>query len=112
MHPNTGLEPGPRDLTLTGCLDELRRLAGSCNNGLRLEEVLKHFRESKSAKDLEDIELFTRDQANSRLWMRHRVGMITASVAYSVFTSENTPNKDGSTRPQTPAEEANERIKH
>ncbi|KAG0429281.1 hypothetical protein HPB47_023794 [Ixodes persulcatus] len=86
MNPGTVLEPGPRDLTLMGCLDELRRLAGSRDSGLPLDEVLKHLHESKSSKDLEDIELSTRDHAKSGLWMRHRVGMITASVEYSVFT--------------------------
>ncbi|KAM7298601.1 uncharacterized protein ISCGN_019180 [Ixodes scapularis] len=90
MDPDTVSEPAPRDLTLMGCLDELRRLAGSRDSGLPLDEVLKHLHESESSKDLEDIELATRDQAKSGLWMRHRVGMITASVSYSVFTRVKT----------------------
>lgn len=87
MDPGTVSEQGPRDLTLIGCLDKLRRLVGSHDNGPPLDEVLKHLHESKSSKD---IELPTRDQAKPSLWMRHRVGMISASVAYSVFTRVKT----------------------
>ncbi|XP_040078639.1 uncharacterized protein LOC115318349 [Ixodes scapularis] len=90
MDPDTVSEPAPRDLTLMGCLDELRRLAGSRDSGLPLDEVLKHLHESKSSKDLKDIELATRDQAKSGLWMRTRVGMITAFFSYSVFTRVKT----------------------
>ncbi|KAM7300072.1 hypothetical protein ISCGN_020636 [Ixodes scapularis] len=63
--PGTASEQGRRDLTLMCCLDELRRLAGSRDNGPPLDKVLKHLYESKSSKDLEDIELSTQDQANS-----------------------------------------------
>ncbi|KAM7315455.1 uncharacterized protein ISCGN_005238 [Ixodes scapularis] len=83
-------KPASRDLTLLGSLDELRELAGNRNVGLPLEEVLRHLQESQSRKDIEDIERATRDQAKSSLWMRHRVGMITASVAYSVYTRVKT----------------------
>ncbi|EEC06854.1 hypothetical protein IscW_ISCW004796 [Ixodes scapularis] len=58
------------------CLDELRRLAGSRDNGPPLDKVLKHLYESKSSKDLEDIELSTQDQAKSGLWMRHRFSQL------------------------------------
>ncbi|KAM7298552.1 uncharacterized protein ISCGN_019146 [Ixodes scapularis] len=76
MDPGTTSEQGPRDLTLMGCLDELRRLAGSCNNGPPLEEVLKHLPESKSSKDLEDIELSTQDQAKSGEGLPLVVGLL------------------------------------
>ncbi|CAN7994771.1 unnamed protein product, partial [Ixodes pacificus] len=59
-----------------GCLDELRRLAGSRDNGPPLDEGLKHLHESKSSKDLEDIELSTQDQTKSSLWMRHRFSQL------------------------------------
>ncbi|KAM7313009.1 uncharacterized protein ISCGN_002930 [Ixodes scapularis] len=74
-------EPGPMDLTLMGSLDELSKLAGSSSKRLQLQDVLQHLHESKSAKDVKEIELSTREQQKSNLWMRHRVGMVTASIA-------------------------------
>ncbi|KAG0415412.1 hypothetical protein HPB47_007424 [Ixodes persulcatus] len=72
---NASSKPTLRDLTLLGSLDELRELAGNRNVGLPLEEVLRLLQESKSRKDIEDIERATRDQAKSSLWMRHGVGV-------------------------------------
>jgi hypothetical protein len=37
----------------------------------------------------------TKDQSNTELWHDHRVGVITASVAHSVYTRINTIQKDG-----------------
>ncbi|XP_029843622.2 uncharacterized protein LOC115326830 [Ixodes scapularis] len=90
MDFDTTSEPGPRDLTLMGSLDELSKLAGSSGKRLQLQDVLQHLHESKSAKDVKEIQFSTREQQKSNLWMRHRVGMITASIAYSVYTRVKT----------------------
>lgn len=83
-------EPGPRDLTLMGALDEVRQLARSSGKRLQLQEVLQHLHESKRTKEVEEIEMSTREQQKSNLGMRHRVGTITASIAYSVYTRVKT----------------------
>lgn len=54
------------------------------------ERLLAHLQESKSREDIIVIESLTRDQAKSSLWLHHRVGMVTASIAYSIFTRVNT----------------------
>lgn len=43
-----------------------------------------------SSKDIEDIERATMHQVKYSLWMHHRVGMITVSVAYGVYTRVKT----------------------
>ncbi|KAM7301201.1 uncharacterized protein ISCGN_016737 [Ixodes scapularis] len=73
MDFDTTSEPGPRDLTLMGSLDELSKLAGSSGKRLQLQDVLQHLHESKSAKDVKEIQFSTREQQKSNLWMRHRV---------------------------------------
>ncbi|XP_072142980.1 uncharacterized protein [Dermacentor andersoni] len=78
-------EPAPRDLTLISSLQELRSFLG-ISGEVTTEELLEHLQESKSHEDVIMIEKLTRDQAKSSLWLRHRVGMITASIAYSIFT--------------------------
>ncbi|CAN7999174.1 unnamed protein product [Ixodes pacificus] len=83
-------KPGFKYPKLLGSSDELRELAGRRIVGLPLEKVHRHLQESKSSKDIEDIERATRDQATSSLWMRHRVRMITVSIAYSVYTRVKT----------------------
>ncbi|CAN7976714.1 unnamed protein product [Ixodes persulcatus] len=67
------------------CFLAVRRIVG-----LPLEEVLRRLQKSKRNEDIEDIKRSTRDQATSSLWMRHIVGMITASIAYSVYTRVQT----------------------
>ncbi|XP_050026174.2 uncharacterized protein [Dermacentor andersoni] len=81
-------EPAPRDLTLIGSLKGLRSFLG-ISGEVTTEELLEHLQESKSHEDIV-IENLTRDQAKSSLWLRHRVGMITASIAYSIFTRVKT----------------------
>ncbi|KAG0419368.1 hypothetical protein HPB47_004162 [Ixodes persulcatus] len=74
-------KPGSKYPRLLGSLDELRELAVRRIVGLPLEEVLRRLQKSKRNEDIEDIKRSTRDQATSSLWMRHIVGMITASIA-------------------------------
>ncbi|XP_075556580.1 uncharacterized protein LOC142588637 [Dermacentor variabilis] len=82
-------EPASRDLTLIGSLKELRSFLG-ISGEVTTEELLEHLQESKSHEDIIMTEKLTRDQAKSSLWLRHRVGMITASIAYSIFTRVKT----------------------
>ncbi|XP_077485434.1 uncharacterized protein LOC144095641 [Amblyomma americanum] len=79
-------EPEPRDITLMGTLHELRRLLGNCD----LQKLLEHVKNARNCEDIAAIEQSTRHQAKSGLWWQHRVGMITASIAYSVFTRVKT----------------------
>lgn len=83
--PNTW-EPESNDMTLMGTVHELSRFLGNGN----IEKLLVHLHNARSSEDVAAIELLTRDQAKSGLWWHHRVGMITASIAYSVFTRVKT----------------------
>ncbi|XP_075528245.1 uncharacterized protein LOC142560203 [Dermacentor variabilis] len=57
---------------------------------LSVERIFKELCEQQQHGDIKIIERATREQSCSELWLEHRVGMITASVAYSVFTRVNT----------------------
>ncbi|XP_037568399.1 uncharacterized protein LOC119449298 [Dermacentor silvarum] len=82
-------EPALKDLTLIGSVKELRSVLG-ISSEVTPEMLLQRLQESKSREDIIMIERLTKDQAKSSLWMRHRVGMITASIAYSIFTRVKT----------------------
>ncbi|XP_072141022.1 uncharacterized protein [Dermacentor andersoni] len=81
-------ELAPRDLALIGSLKEASFLGIS--GEVTAEELLEHLQESKSHEDIIMIEKLTRDQAKSSLWLRRSVGMVTASIAYSIFTRVQT----------------------
>lgn len=76
--------------TLKAAVFAVLDLNGQCEKGLSVEDVFKSLCEQHCHSNVKEVECSTRGQSCSELWLEHRVGMITASVAYSVYTRVQT----------------------
>lgn len=63
---------------------------GQHEKGLSVEDMFKTLCDQHCHSNAKEVECATRGQSCSMLWQEHRVGMITASVAYSVYTRVQT----------------------
>lgn len=78
------LEDNVTPLSLTQAVEASRRL------GNNAEETYRFLQEYFTPLNCEIIETLTTKQTNSPKWMEYRVGLITASIAYSVYTRVKT----------------------
>uniref|UniRef100_A0A131YJ81 SWIM-type domain-containing protein n=1 Tax=Rhipicephalus appendiculatus TaxID=34631 RepID=A0A131YJ81_RHIAP len=83
-------QPEPAPNTLKAAIRAIVHTAKQAKNKPSVEQIFKKLCEQHHHDDVKIIERATREQSCSELWFEHRVGMITASVAYSVFTRVNT----------------------
>lgn len=83
-------QPRATPNTLKAAIRAIADTAKQAKKELSVELIFKKLCEQHCHEDVETIERATREQSGSELWLEHRVGMITASVAYSVFTRVNT----------------------
>lgn len=83
-------QPEATPKTLRAAILAITDSAKQTKKELSAERIFKKLCEQHQHGDVETIERLTREQSCSELWLEHRVGMITASVAYSVFTRVNT----------------------
>ncbi|XP_037556958.1 uncharacterized protein LOC119433779 [Dermacentor silvarum] len=83
-------QPETTPKTLRAAILAITDSAKQTKKELSAERIFKKLCEQHQHSDVETIERLTREQSCSELWLEHRVGMITASVAYSVFTRVNT----------------------
>nr|XP_037287664.1 uncharacterized protein LOC119180656 [Rhipicephalus microplus] len=81
-------EPAPK--TLKAAIHAIAHTAKQAKNKPSVEEIFKKLCKQHNPDDVKIVERATREQSCCELWLEHRVGMITASVAYSVFTRVNT----------------------
>lgn len=83
-------QPKHAPKTLSAAVQAIADMTKQAKKKPSVEHIFKKLCEQHSEDDIKTIERATREQSCSKLWLEHRVGMITASVAYSVFTRVNT----------------------
>ncbi|CAN7939353.1 unnamed protein product, partial [Ixodes hexagonus] len=76
--------------TLQGVVGGIVELAKEAGKDMSVEDIFKSLCEQHCHGDIETVEHATRGQSSNKLWLEHRIGMVTASVAYSVFTRVKT----------------------